>query len=409
MSATISSKKGSLTIAGSGIASIAHITLEALSHIKSADKIFYLVCDPATESFIQDNAQGKCFDLHVFYGKTKARYDSYVQMSEVMLREVRSGHNVLGVFYGHPGLFVSPSHRAIAIAREEGYNARLLPGVSAEDYLFADLEVDPATCGCVAYEATDLLVRNKPLSVVSHNVIWQVGAVGIANMDFDNSGFGLLVNKLEETFGGDHQVVHYIGAVLPQSATIKTVLRISDLRKAEVAQAFNPSSTLYIPPLRQRAVDQDVLDKLRITGNVVHSSNLYPGPKWAGAEYSTAPAYGPHEKHVISAIDTHTPPADHQILHASAAMKKAMQQLALDRNLLERYKADPQAYANTVEGLTNAEKFALSQDKPGSIHAVMKATPANIAAGHELSAEAISAASASNADTTVIIILVFPL
>jgi hypothetical protein len=102
-----------------------------------------------------------------------------------MLRDVRAGHSVLGVFYGHPGVFVSPSHRAIAIARAEGYEARMLPGISAEDYLFADLGFDPAVTGCCSQEATSVLVHNKQLDITMHNILWQVGAVGVTNMVFD--------------------------------------------------------------------------------------------------------------------------------------------------------------------------------------------------------------------------------
>ena len=78
-----STKCGTLTIAGSGIASVAHITLETLSYIKESEKIFYLVCDPVTEAYIQDNTTADCFDLSVFYDKNKGRYDSYIQMCEV--------------------------------------------------------------------------------------------------------------------------------------------------------------------------------------------------------------------------------------------------------------------------------------------------------------------------------------
>lgn len=76
-------KPGALTIAGSGIASVAHMTLETVSHIKEADKVFYLVCDPVTQAFIQDNAGGTHCDLTIFYDKEKERHDSYVQMCEV--------------------------------------------------------------------------------------------------------------------------------------------------------------------------------------------------------------------------------------------------------------------------------------------------------------------------------------
>lgn len=81
--AKTNSTTGSLTIAGSGIASIGHITLETLALIKSVDSIFYVLTDPATESFIQSNATGTCFDLTIYYDKEKSRYETYVQMAEV--------------------------------------------------------------------------------------------------------------------------------------------------------------------------------------------------------------------------------------------------------------------------------------------------------------------------------------
>lgn len=76
-------KKGSLIIAGSGIASIRHITLETLSYIENADKVYYIVTDPATEAFIQEKSKGNFADLTIYYDMDKSRYESYVQMSEV--------------------------------------------------------------------------------------------------------------------------------------------------------------------------------------------------------------------------------------------------------------------------------------------------------------------------------------
>jgi hypothetical protein len=93
-----------------------------------------------------------------------------------VLRAVRAGHDVLGVFYGHPGVFVSPSHRAIAVACEEG---------CAGDYMFADLEFDPSLYSCNTYEATELLLRDKPLDPAIQNIIWQVGSVGVIDMEFE--------------------------------------------------------------------------------------------------------------------------------------------------------------------------------------------------------------------------------
>lgn len=102
-----------------------------------------------------------------------------------MLNDVRAGKNVLGIFYGHPGVFVNPSHRALAIAREEGFTAKMLPGVSAEDYMFSDLEFDPAVHGCCSFEATDFLLREVPLNTSTNNIIWQVGSVGVTTAGYE--------------------------------------------------------------------------------------------------------------------------------------------------------------------------------------------------------------------------------
>ncbi|OAX32862.1 tetrapyrrole methylase [Rhizopogon vinicolor AM-OR11-026] len=383
----MSTKRGTLTIAGSGIASVGHITLGTLSYIKESDKIFYLVCDPVTEAFIYDNSTADCFDLSVFYDKTKGRYDSYIQMCEVMLKAVRAGHDVLGVFYGHPGVFVSPSHRAIAVARQEGYKAKMLPGISAEDYMFADLEFDPSVSGCKTCEATEILLRDKPLDPTIQNIIWQVGSVGVVDMEFSKSKFQLLVDRLEKDFGPDHKVVHYIGAVLPQSTTTMDTFTIADLRKEDVAKQFGTISTLYIPPRDEGHVN---LSMAKVFGGPGASVKLNDSIKWAGPKLNIVSANDPHERDVIAQVDTHVAPEGHKKLRVSAAMKKFMTDLALKPKFLEEYKLDPVAVVESAEGLSNLERFGLKFARSGPADALMKATESDIASGRQLTEEEIA-------------------
>ena len=112
-------KKGSLVVIGSGIKSVGHFTLEALSHIKTAHKVLYWVADPVTETYIRD-LRPDALDLCVFYADDKKHYNTYIQMSEACLYFARRGLNVVCIFYGHPAIFVLPSHRAIQIARQQG-------------------------------------------------------------------------------------------------------------------------------------------------------------------------------------------------------------------------------------------------------------------------------------------------
>jgi hypothetical protein len=67
-------RPGRLIIVGSGIKSISHFTLEAVSYIEQADKVFYCVADPATELFIErHNKNGNATDLYDLYDDGKPR------------------------------------------------------------------------------------------------------------------------------------------------------------------------------------------------------------------------------------------------------------------------------------------------------------------------------------------------
>ena len=75
-------KPGSLIIVGSGIESIGQFTLQALSYIHAADKVFYCVVDPSTEAFIHSKNKN-CVDLYQYYDNGKPRMQTYLQMAEV--------------------------------------------------------------------------------------------------------------------------------------------------------------------------------------------------------------------------------------------------------------------------------------------------------------------------------------
>jgi siroheme synthase len=155
-----SNKKGSLTIVGSGFQAVRHLTAESKLTIEQADKVLYLVNDPVSELWVK-KTNPNSESLMTLYLGGKYRPDTYKEMTEITLRYVRQGLNICVVYYGHPGVFVIPSHESIRQARAEGYAARMLPGISAEDCLFADLGIDPGTCGCQSFEATDFLLNRR--------------------------------------------------------------------------------------------------------------------------------------------------------------------------------------------------------------------------------------------------------
>ncbi|XP_065838878.1 uncharacterized protein [Oscarella lobularis] len=245
-----SKQRGSLVFVGCGIRCASQFTQEAIDCIEQADRVFYCVSDPATETYIR-KLNPNSTDLYVLYGNTKKRYATYVQMSESCLHYARRGMNVVGVFYGHPGVFVLPSHRAVEIANNEGIPARILPGISAEDCLVADLNIDPSLPGMQTLEATDYLLRRRTLLSDLHVVIWQVGCVGDTGFNFKgykNENFSLLIDSLQKVYGPDYVIVHYICNQFPICRSRIDHVPLSDFHKPEIAKQVTGVSTFYIPP-----------------------------------------------------------------------------------------------------------------------------------------------------------------
>ncbi len=243
------SKKGSLTILGTGIETIG-IAIGDKSLIEQADKVLYCVADPVTVTWL-NQLRPDALDLYVLYGEDKARYVTYMQMTEAQLYWVRKGLNVVCLFYGHPGIFVLSTHRAIMIARREGYRAIMKAGVSALDTLCADLGVDPCNPGLQTYEATEALIRRRTIDTTANVVLWQVGLIGeggFRRLGFLNNNFSYFVNWLQEIYGEDFEITHYIGSRYPTIEPIIEVYKLNELHAPVVQSRINGLSTFYIPP-----------------------------------------------------------------------------------------------------------------------------------------------------------------
>lgn len=251
-------KKGSLVIVGSGIKSLAHMTLEARSWLDQADAIFYLLSDPASEVWIQTSYPGSV-DLSNLYSEYFQRSAVYEAMVDRMMGPVREGKTVCGIYYGHPGVFVTPTHEAIKIARAEGYSARMLPGVSASDCLYADVGFNPAEAGIQFYEATDVLVYNRILHPENNVVLWQIGLVGNPTSLDDVSKLPILIEYLYQFYDPDCEVVHYQGSVFSVCDPVIERLRLRELGKGAKVTTM---STLYIPPQKSPQPDMEMIQRL---------------------------------------------------------------------------------------------------------------------------------------------------
>jgi hypothetical protein len=160
---------------------------------------------------------------------------------------VRSGKCTCAVFYGHPGVFCWPGHEAIRQALREGYKAKMLPAISAEDCLFADLGLDPATTGCQSYQATDFLNNDRQVDPSSLLILWQIEVIGIPVFRSKRGklpALPLLMKRLCRIYGPNREAILYIAPIQLFGEPIIQRLRLKQLTKARLYG----SSTLCIPP-----------------------------------------------------------------------------------------------------------------------------------------------------------------
>jgi uncharacterized protein YabN with tetrapyrrole methylase and pyrophosphatase domain len=252
---------GSLTIVGTGITLISHMTAEAQAWVTRADHTFFLVTHPLAEQWMcQLNPRAE--SLARFYTPGRARLDVYRDIAEHVFSAVQAGHRVCAAFYGHPAVFVTPTQDLVRRAQAKHYSVTLLPGISAEDCLFADLHLDPGTHGCQSYEATDFLLRPRRFDPSTPLILWQAGVIGyfqVVDAALDPvKGLALLETLLLRSYPADHQVIIYEAAMLPTTEPTIMTVPLERLRYAPVT----PSSTLYVPPVAPPIVDSQMLEQL---------------------------------------------------------------------------------------------------------------------------------------------------
>lgn len=257
---SIREAKGSLVVVGTGLKAALHLTPEARDEISRADRVFYLVSDPLSERYFRILSP-KAKSLASCYALGRPRMAAYERMVDRILAPVRSGKRVCAAFYGHPGVSVLPSHEAIRQARKEGFDAKMLPGISAEDCLFADLGLDPTRSGCQSCEATDFLVYRRRFDPSSALILWQAGVVG--NLDYRDrptrSGMRQLTDRLARVYGPKHEVILYEASLLP---VLPPTIRSTTIERLPRA-GISGGTTLFVPP-RPRPPDSRMLRSLSL-------------------------------------------------------------------------------------------------------------------------------------------------
>ncbi len=274
-------RRGSLTVVGTGIRFGSQTTPEARAAIEQADEVLHLLVGAAAGKWVKKlNPHARTL-LEVYergYREGKDRLVIYAEMVEEILDRVRAGVRLCVVFYGHPGVFVYPAHEAIKRGREEGFSATMLPGVSSEDCLFADLGVDPNE-GWQSYEATHFLTHPRKFDTATPLVLWQLnglGQLGVVDRLPPRWKLKVLVDFLAPFYGRSHEVILYEASRSGHRAPRIRHMPLSALWSAR----FDGLPTLFVPPKKPAAPLLRMFDRLKISRE--HAGGV-ESPSWPSA------------------------------------------------------------------------------------------------------------------------------
>lgn len=256
-------KQGSLTIAGCGLHP-GHMTLETESLIKNAEKVLLVAPNPLSiQHIITLNSATE--HLGKYYNEAGiSRPEIYRKMAQHIVGLVREGIQVVTVFYGHPGVFVTSTRTASKVLKDEGYAVKMLPGIAADACLYADLDLDPADTGCQSYESTRFLLTQREPDTSAALILWQLGLTGEHTNDHFKPGkYGLaaLSNLLLQYYSAQHKICLYEAPTLPGFNPRVEWISIKQLSDADVSVI----TTLYVPAANEPTFAAERLKWLGLT------------------------------------------------------------------------------------------------------------------------------------------------
>jgi len=234
-----------LTLVGTGYNVSGQITPAATAAVRSADRLFVLVHDPATAAVLS-RLNESAESLVPFYRQGEPVHQAFTAMAEHILAPLGDGLSVCAAFIGHPAVNNPVARETLRRARSRGAPVQLLPGISHEDCLLAELGWSPQG-GRVLRSATDFLLRRRPVTPEVALLLTGIGTIGETLYRGDRSpnrpGLRLLTEALVRHYPPGHDVVLYETSLFPMHDPVIVRLPLRDLPAAPVTVA----STLLVP------------------------------------------------------------------------------------------------------------------------------------------------------------------
>lgn len=241
-------------IVGLGAVGISQVTPEVDAALRSSKVVFVVDNNPGVDEYLHSVCP-RVENLMGAYRLGENRLGAYDRMATAVLEAAIDTPPVTFAVYGHPRLYVYPSQEIIEVASHLGLQCRVLPGISTVDVILCDLGLDPGLHGLQMYEASDAMVRGRPLQPDVPCLLLQVGSLetGISTLEPSRPERFERFQRYLSSFYDDSHIISVLSvATVPgQKARIVSFpLR----RMVHNAGQFTIETTLYIPPARLRPI-----------------------------------------------------------------------------------------------------------------------------------------------------------
>ena len=252
-------------IVGVGIVGTHQLTREAEEVIRRCRRTFVIADGYGVTEYLR----GLCpdvTDLGFLYVRGKNRLPTYHKMAAEVIAAAVTDPPVCLATYGHPWVYCYPTTLITRAAPHLDLHVEVFPGISALDTLIVDLGMDIADNGLQMYEATDLLLRRRPIQNDVNCVIWQPTVAGDPTCPaewYEAAQFMPLQNYLLTFYPPDHEVSLVTSKTFPLTRSVVQPLRLDEL--ASQLEGAPGVGTLYIPALAERPVEDTELMHLMET------------------------------------------------------------------------------------------------------------------------------------------------
>jgi precorrin-2 methylase len=252
-------------IVGTGIVGTHQLTREAEEVIRRCKRTFVIDAGYGIAEYLE-TLSPEVTQLGTLYKPGRNRLPTYRRMAAEVVSAAIAESPVCFATYGHPWVYCYPTTLITRAAPILGLHVEVFPGISAFDTLLVELGTDIAFNGVQMYEATDLLVRRRPIQNDVTCIIWQPTMFGdptYPTEPFTAEQFKPLQDYLLHFYSGDHEAALVMTKTFPLMRSVVRRLRLSDL--AAELERGPEVGTLYIPAVDQRPVEDGELMEMMVT------------------------------------------------------------------------------------------------------------------------------------------------